>query len=104
MAILTTTERKFCTELTRKHVSNAFFNAELESELGEKSLKQVTYFKSDSDKNEVMSKLETDRVVKRYAHVQSPSCENKGIHDVWNNYYSQMQAIKYNRLWSLLVL
>ena len=59
-------------------MSNAFFNAELESELGEKSLKQVTSFKSDSEKNEVMSKLETDRVAKPYAHVQSPSCENKG--------------------------
>ena len=60
-------------------MSNAFFTAELESELGEKSLKQVTFFKSDSDKSEVMSRLESDRVAKPYAHIQSPSCVEKGM-------------------------
>ena len=72
-------ERKFCTQLTRKHVSNAFFNAELESELGETLLKSVTFFKYDSDKNVVMSTIETARVTKPYAHYQSHLCEKKGM-------------------------
>ena len=57
-------KRKFCSQLTRKHVSNAFFNAELESELSETLLKPCTFFKSDADKNAVMSSIEVARVAK----------------------------------------
>lgn len=77
-------ERKFCTQLTRRHVSNVFFNAELESELGETLLKSVTFFKCDGDKNVVMSQIETARVTKPYAHARSPLCEKKGKLQMYN--------------------
>ena len=64
--------------MTRKHVSSAFFNTELESELGETLQKSVTFFKSDDDKNIVMSRIEAARAAKPYGHVQSPSCIQKG--------------------------
>ena len=71
-------EIKFYTQLTRKHVSNAFFNSEMESELGERNLKEQTFFKSDKDMNEVMTRIGSDRVAKPYSHVQSSSCGEKG--------------------------
>ena len=66
--------------MTRKHVSSAFFNTELESdhELGETLQKSETFFKSDDDKNVVMPRIEGARTTKPYRHVQSPSCIQKG--------------------------
>ena len=69
----------FCPELTRKHVSNAYYSAELESELEENCQKSITFFRSDQDKNRVMAEIEERRVSKPYVHHQTDMCLQKGI-------------------------
>ena len=69
----------FCPELTRKHVSNAYYNAELESELEENCQKSITFFRSDQDKNRVMAEIEEHRASKPYVHHQTDMCLHKGI-------------------------
>ena len=74
MHSLSPVEKVLYTDDYKKHVSSAFFNTELESELGETLQKSVMFFKSNDDKNVVMSRIEAARATKPYRHVQSPSC------------------------------
>ena len=53
---------QFCSEFTRKHVSSAFFSAELASELEDLGLKRFTFLRSDSDADSVMKEIELNRV------------------------------------------
>ena len=68
-------------ELTRKHIANMFYNAEIESELSEgvHLRKEITFFKSDRDRDGLMSKIEESRVFHPYPHEQLPTCQDKGI-------------------------
>ena len=45
-------------------MSNAYYSAELESELEENCQKSITFFRSDQDKNRVTAEIEERRVSK----------------------------------------
>lgn len=64
--------------MTRKHVSSAYYNAELECELEENGLKSTTFFRSDQDKSRVMAAVEERRASKPYVHHQTDLCLKKG--------------------------
>ena len=70
---------KFCTELSRKHISNAFFGAELAAELEDIGQKHSTFFSCDSDKDDVMREIEKHRVGSTYTHVSGDECDKKGM-------------------------
>ena len=73
--------RGFSLELTRKHIANMFYNAELEGELSDcvSLRKEATYFKSDRDRDGFMSQIESNRVFNSYPHDQLATCEDKGV-------------------------
>ena len=73
-------ERGFSLELSRKHIASMYYNAEMESELSEgvHIRKDATFFRSDSDRDGLMSKIQNDRLFKPYPHDQSSTCQNIG--------------------------
>ena len=75
-------ERGFSLELSRKHITSMFYNAEMESELSEgvHIRKDATFFRSDmySDRDGLMSKIQNDHLFKPYPHDQSSMCQNIG--------------------------
>ena len=58
-----------------------FYTAEMESELSEGMhlRKEVTFFKSDRDRDLLMSKIEESRVFSLYHHDKLPTCQDKGV-------------------------
>lgn len=58
-----------------------FYTAEIESELSEgvHLRKDVTFFKSDRDRDSLMSKIEESRVFSPYHHDRLPMCQDKGV-------------------------
>ena len=68
----------FCTGLSRKHVSDAYFNAELECELQESNKQHLYTFRNDADQELVMQKLELERTGRLYPRTPNISCSEKG--------------------------
>ncbi len=82
-------------QLSRKHLSDYFFNAEVEVELGEGGQKGATFFGSNSDREVLMTAVETKRASTSYAHTPSSSCAVKGNLECdyrWHNSLSPYQA------------
>ena len=70
-----------CTELTRKHVAEMFYNGELEKEIRSPvAPERLSWaFKLDCDREMFMQKLEEERAQTVYTHSPSEECLQKGI-------------------------
>ncbi len=64
-------------EITRKHISDMYFNAELEAEVRDTG-KIWWKFHVDSDRELLFELLETERVCQLYQHTPSRLCPEKG--------------------------
>lgn len=62
--------------LSRKVISDAFFNAEVESDIRENALIDTWRFTTNSDREVYMRKCEESRVTKLYEHGQ---CSEAGL-------------------------
>ncbi len=64
-------------EITRKHISDMYFNAEMEAEM-RVTRKLGWKFHMDSDRELFFELLEIERVSRLYQHTPSPLCSEKG--------------------------
>ena len=64
-------------EITRKHISDMFFNAELETELRETDRLEWR-FRVDADREHFFELMESERVQQAYHHTPSTACPEKG--------------------------
>ena len=71
----------FPTQLTRKHVADMFFHAELEVEARKASTDRIIAwrFKRDSDQEQFIEEVIENAQSSLYLHHQSKDCTKKGI-------------------------
>ena len=78
----------FPIELTRKHVADAFFKAELEVEARKPTTNRLStwQFKRDSDQEQFIEEVIEHVQSSLYAHHQTENCPQKGIATVYDIY------------------
>ena len=69
------------TELPRQHVSNMYYNGEVEAEMRDHMYpeRMSWVFTKDADREIFMEKIYDERTKTMYAHNPSPLCPQKGI-------------------------
>lgn len=76
----------FPTELTRKHVADAFLKAELEIEARQVTTNRLATwrFKRDDDRKQFIEEVVEIAQSSLYAHHQNENCHRKGACDSYN--------------------
>ena len=67
-------------ELGRKHVSDMFYEGELEKEICSRTKDQEWKFKAKEDAEKYMVMIEEERSSTLYSHNPSSTCTPKGVH------------------------
>ena len=63
---------------TRAHVSDMFYNAEMEMEIRDRPQRIQWLWKNDCDREEFMIKVIEEAASSTYTHLPAPECPQKG--------------------------
>ena len=69
----------YSAELGRKHVSDMFYEGELEKEIRSRAKDQEWKFKTNEDAEKYIVMIEEERSSTLYSHNPSPTCTQKGV-------------------------